>query len=308
MLIACIQSDVTFADVDANLNRVLKWMARASDCDLGGSKSAADLLVTPECMLTGYAFDSRDEALETAISIDDPAFSQLADAAARYQQFLTVGFVEFSRDGLFNSQVLIGPEGIVARYRKIHLPFLGVDQYVNRGDQPYRPVEVTMPRVGDVRIGMAICYDASFPEPIRVLALEGADIIALGTNWPTEAKHTARLVPPTRSMENHVYFVAANRVGTENAFSFCGRSSICGPDGVVFAISDDDQETMLIAKVDHRLARNKQIERTPNTHVIDRFSDRQPKFYGRLVEDTDGTRARHVDGDQLSSPFRSKPN
>ena len=137
------------------------------------------------------------------------------------------------------------------------------------------------------RIGLAICYDCSFPEPMRVLALEGADVIALGTNWPNGAAHTADVVPPARSMENHLYFVAANRVGNENGFGFCGRSSICGPDGVILASSDDDKETVLTADIDLSLARNKTIERTPGTHSIDRFADRCPTFYDAIVQPND---------------------
>ena len=117
---------------------------------------------------------------------------------------------------------------------------------------------------------------------MRVLALEGADIIALGTNWPRPAEHTADIVPPARSMENHLYFVAANRIGTENGFSFFGRSSICGPDGVVLAKSEDDQPCILYAEIDLTLARNKRIERTKGSHTIDRFADRQPQFYERI--------------------------
>ncbi len=133
-----------------------------------------------------------------------------------------------------------------------------------------------------MKVGLAICYDCSFPEPIRLLGLGGADIIALGTNWPVAASRTADLVPAARSMENHLFFVAANRVGKENGFQFCGRSSICGPDGKVFASVQDDREVMLLADIDPLLARNKKIERTPGAHVIDRFADRRPEFYKGL--------------------------
>ena len=279
MLIACIQSDVTFADLNANLSRVLTWMRRAAQ------KESADLVVFPECMLTGYTFDSRDQALEVALVIDDPIFQTLTHAARDHGQYITLGFLERDGEKLHNAAALIGPQGVVGCYRKIHLPHLGVDRFVDRGDRPYQAYLAQTPRAGDVRIGLAICYDGSFPEPMRVLGLSGADIIALSTNWPNEGIRTPTIVPPARSMENHLYFVAANRVGSENGFGFCGRSSICGPDGVVLASSDDDTETLLLAKIDPLAARNKQIERTAGTHRIDRFADRRPEFYGPIVDE-----------------------
>jgi predicted amidohydrolase len=275
MLLACVQSDVTFADVAANLQRVLKWIQIASD-------RGADLVVLPECMLSGYAYDSREEAMPHALSLDDSVFVELAEAAGAANLHLTVGFLEQDGGKLFNALALVGADGVVGHYRKIHLPHLGIDRFVDRGDLPYTVHNAKTKADGEVKIGLAICYDCSFPEPMRLLALEGADVIALGTNWPNGASRTAKIVPPARSMENHLFFVAANRVGEENGFGFCGHSSICGPDGVVLAITDSDQETILFVEVDPAAARNKRIERVPGKHVIHRFNDRRPEFYGGL--------------------------
>ena len=270
MLIACVQTDVQFADVSANLERVLGKL------DEAGSKGA-DLVVFPECMLTGYAFDSREQALPHARSTADPLFAEIAKVAATHHTFVTLGFLELANERLFNAAALVGPAGVVGCYRKIHLPHLGIDRFVDRGDIPYAPLEA-----GTAKVGLGICYDCSFPEPMRLLALAGADVIALGTNWPNGAAHTAKIVPPARSMENHLYFVAANRIGEENGFGFCGCSSICGPDGITLASVEDDSESLLFAEADLELARNKRIERTKGTHIIHRFNDRVPEFYGGL--------------------------
>ncbi|TWU54660.1 (R)-stereoselective amidase [Rubripirellula tenax] len=270
MKLACVQTDVVFADVNANLDRVLRWIDQASE-------AKAELVIFPECVLCGYSYESRDEAYQQALSIGSPTFATIADACAKYNLRVTLGFLEADGDRLFNSSALIGPSGVIGHYRKIHLPHLGVDRFVDRGDIPYRILAA-----GEVNVGLAICYDCSFPEPMRILGLEGADVIALGTNWPIGAVRTAEIVPPARSMENHLFFVAANRVGTERGFEFCGRSSICGPDGVVLAASSDDQETMLFADIDPAQARNKRIERTVGKHVIHRMNDRRPEFYDRI--------------------------
>jgi len=272
MLLAAVQTDIQIANVDANLERALEWLQLAGQED-------AELVVFPECMLSGYGYDDLEHASQHARAIDDPLFAALAEAASAQRTFLTIGFLEKANGAIYNAAALIGGEGVIGHYRKVHLPHLGVDRFVDRGNRPYEVLPA-----GRAQVGMAICYDSSFPEPMRVLGLAGADIIALGTNWPAAAERTAEIVPPARSMENHLYFVAANRVGTENGFQFCGRSSICGPDGIVLAQSADDSETILYAEVDLELARNKRIERTPGTHVIDRFQDRCPQFYESLVQ------------------------
>lgn len=272
MRIAAAQIDVQLGQVDKNLEKIGRWIETA-----GHEK--VDLIVFPECALTGYCFESRDEALPFARTKNDPLWLDLGHKLARTGVgSAVVGFLERDGDRVFNASALISRDGLVGLYRKVHLPGLGVDRFVDPGDQPYRVYQV-----GDVRIGLAICYDCSFPEPMRVLGLEGADVIALATNWPLAAERTARIVPPARSMENHLFFVAANRVGCERAFTFCGLSSICGPDGVELARAADIGEQLISASINVAAARNKRIERTKNAHVIDRFADRRPQFYEAIV-------------------------
>jgi 5-aminopentanamidase len=265
--IAAAQYDIHFGDVETNLRAIEGQLASAAALQ-------ANLLVLPECATTGYCFESRDEAMPFASTIPGPLTDRLAAAAQHHGMHLVVGMLERDGDRLYNAQAIIGPQGLVGSYRKIHLPQLGVDRFVDPGDQPLR-----VWNVGQARVGLAICYDSSFPETSRVLALQGADVIALSTNWPWTAIATALLVPPCRSMENHLYFVAANRVGSERGFRFCGRSSICGMDGIELARSKDDQPELLFASVDLAKARSKRIERTVGAHVIDRFGDRRPDFY-----------------------------
>ena len=293
MLIACVQSDVSFASPKENVQRVVSWMERASSIETTSTtaqdqstrtKSGADLVVFPECMLSGYVFDSRQSAVSAAIDLESELIGQIVAICAQYQQIVSVGCLLLDRDQLFNAALLLGPSGLIAVYRKVHLPYLGVDRFVDRGDQPFQVYSASTSRVDSIRIGMAICYDASFPEPTRVMALDGADVIALGTNWPSDAPRTPTILPPVRSMENHLFFVAANRVGVENGVHFSGRSSICGPDGVVLAKSSDDTESILSATIEIGHARNKRIERSSGSHVIDRFADRQPDFYHRIID------------------------
>ncbi|MEM6363245.1 MAG: carbon-nitrogen hydrolase family protein [Planctomycetota bacterium] len=292
MLLACVQTDVQFANVAGNLETVLRSLGDASE---------ADLVVFPECMLTGYGFQSRQEAIDVAPLLHDEWVEVLTSAAAKHDCHIVLGTLlrsDQARDNglmdhapegdghcdeavrLTNSSVLIGPDGLCGRYDKIHLPHLGVDRFVDRGQLSYQ----SWPTNSGCRIGLAICYDCSFPEPMRALGLAGADVIALGTNWPVAAARTAEIVPPARSMENHLFFVAANRIGHERGFDFCGRSSICGPDGIELARAEGAAPEILFADIRVEDARNKRIERTAGQHVIDRFADRRPEFYGSLIQ------------------------
>ena len=277
MRVAAAQMDVRLGEVEANVAAAMGWIGRAAE-------AGAELVVLPECALTGYCYESREEAIPHARTLEDPLWQQLSEACraggeAGRELHAVIGFLERSGEALYNASALVGPSGVVGCYHKVHLPHLGVDRFVDCGEQPYR-----VHQAGEMRVGLAICYDSSFPEPMRVLGLERADVIALATNWPIAARRTAEIVPPARSMENHLYFVAANRVGRERSFQFCGLSSICGPDGIELARAVGDEETLLVAEIDLAVARNKRIERTAGSHVIDRFADRRPEFYGKISE------------------------
>lgn len=272
MRIAAAQFDIQLGQLNHNLEQVFSWIARARD-------QQVNLLVFPECALTGYCFNSREEAFEFARPLDDPLWDQVAEACAQTPELhVVVGFLEREGEQMWNASALVGSAGIVGSYRKVHLPHLGVDRFVDAGDRPFQVFSA-----GELRVGLGICYDSSFPEPMRVLALRGADVIALPTNWPIAARRTAEIVPAARSMENHLYFVAANRIGRERTFEFCGLSTICGPDGIELARAAATDEGLIVAEVDLNVARNKKIERTVGAHVIDRFADRRPGFYDRIV-------------------------
>ncbi|HJT31887.1 MAG TPA: carbon-nitrogen hydrolase family protein [Pirellulales bacterium] len=270
--IAGVQIDVAIGDRELNLSRIESALRETA-------KHGARLTVFPECALTGYCFDSLAEAKPFAEPIPGPSTQRLSQLCGELDAFAVYGLLEADGQRVFNAAVLLGPSGVVASYRKIHLPFLGVDRFTTPGDRPF-----VVSRAGDLRLGMNICYDGSFPEAARVMALEGADVIALPTNWPPGAECTADFVINTRAMENHVYYAAVNRVGTERGFRFIGKSKICGPSGCVLAEAPHEDEAILYAEVDLELARRKRVIRVPGKHEIDRFADRRPEMYAKIVE------------------------
>ncbi|MCA9203719.1 MAG: carbon-nitrogen hydrolase family protein [Planctomycetales bacterium] len=270
--IAVAQIDIRFAEPAANLARMLQTLEETG-------VAGARLTVFPECSLTGYCFDSLEEAMPVAQTAPGPATDELARACERIGTFCIFGMLERCGDRLFNSCVLVGPGGVLGVYRKIHLPYLGIDRFTTPGDRPF-----AVQAAGEARVGMHICYDGAFPEAARVMALDGADIIVLPTNWPPGAECMADFVVQSRALENAVFFVACNRVGEERGFRFIGQSKICGTNGAVLAAANHDREEILWADLDLEQARRKHIVRVPLKHEINRFADRRPEMYARLLD------------------------
>ena len=273
--LAGVQMDPRLMDKEANLARMIDSVEQAV-------AKQSRLVVFPECALTGYCFESLQEALPYAETIPGPSTEPLAGVCRKAQVYLVLGMLEKDGDRCFNAAALIGPEGVVGKYRKVHLPFLGVDRFVDSGDLGF---EVHQTRLG--RIGLNICYDGSFPESARTMALNGADMILLPTNWPTGAEAFAEFLVNARGLENHVFSVAVNRVGKERGFRFIGRSRIVNPSGRTLALASPDGEEIIYAEIDPSAARDKHITRVPGKHQINRFKDRRPQYYGKIVEASD---------------------
>jgi predicted amidohydrolase len=272
MKISCIQTDVSFKDVSANLSLLERTVREET-------AAGTELTIFPECFSTGYCFDSLEEAAAFGESIPGPTTDRVAKLCRELQTCVVFGMLEKSGNDLFNAAVLIGPEGLIGTYRKVHLPYLGVDRFTTPGDRPFEVFEAA-----GVRIGMLICYDGGFPEAARVLSLQGADLIVLPTNWPPGGSYMAEFSINCRAMENGIYFAAVNRIGTENGFSFIGKSRICSPVGATMMSIDDASPGVLRAEIDPIVARTKRIVRVPGKHVIDRLADRRPEMYGAICE------------------------
>ncbi len=271
MQIAAVQMDVKLGDVAANAKRMAEFIRH-------NASGGVQLSVFPECAATGYCFDSLEEGRAHGEALPGGSVEIIAAACRSSNSYAVYGTLEKTETDLYNAAVLVGPQGLIATYRKIHLPWLGIDKFTTYGDRPFEVHEF-----GGVRIGMNICYDSGFPESSRCLTLLGADLVVLPTNWPPGAECLAEHAIRTRAMENGIYYLAVNRVGEERGTTFIGRSSICAPNGDVMAMASPHHEEILIAEIDPERARRKRIVRSPGKHVIDRVADRRPDMYGPLV-------------------------
>jgi predicted amidohydrolase len=271
--IAAIQMEPKLMQNRLNLNTVLSKITAAAEKD-------ARLIVLPEGVLSGYMFSSLDEALPYMETIPGPFTGELANLAKKLDVYIVAGVLEKDGDKYFKSSVLIGPQGIIGKYRKIHLPFLGIDRFIDKGDLPFKVYNTP---IGN--IGMHICYDCNFPECARVMALMGADILVLPTNWPQGRQKIAEYVVPCRAYENKVYFVAANRIGSERSAKFIGLSRIIDTRGDIMAAASDDKEQIVYADICLAEARRKQTILKAREFEINFFADRRPEFYSKITDE-----------------------
>jgi predicted amidohydrolase len=271
MRVAVAQMEPKLAEKERNLDAALGLLGEAA-------QQSAQLLVLPECAIPGYMYDSAEEALPYAEEIPGPTTEAFERECARLGVHAITGLLERDGDALYNAAILVGPDGLIGSYRKTHLPFLGVDRFVTPGDS----LKVYDTAIG--RIGLIICYDLRFPEVTRTLALHGADIVALPTNFPMAARLQCDVIAPARAAENRIYLLVANRVGKERWGEFCGLSQIVDPYGTRLAETDETTETLLVADVELEKARDKDYV-VPGEYELYLFGHRRPEMYGALVEE-----------------------
>lgn len=254
-----IQTRPVFGALEKNIDDAVKRIMKLD----------AALIVLPELFSTGYQFRSRKEAFGLA---QDAATgmeaARLSAAAKAKKAFIIAGFAERDNGAVYNSAMLVGPKGIIGVYRKAHL-FWNEKNIFDAGNTPFNVYDI-----GKVKVGMMICFDWVFPEAARTLALKGADVIAQPSNLVLPYCPDAMI---TRSIENRVYTITANRVGVEERktggpLRFIGTSQVTAPDGRVLIRAGASKQQSACVEIDVRLARNKKIS-PANNLFIDRRRD-----------------------------------
>ncbi len=228
---------------------------------------SADLIVLPELCSSGYNFSSREQALSLGEVLHrSPFIERLQAICIKHNLYLVAGVNEREGDLLYNSAVLVGPGGMLGKYRKMHL-------FWNEKDI-FEPGNLGFPvfQIENFTLGILICFDWIFPEAWRTLALKRADVICHSSNLVLPG--LAQRAVPVRAVENRYFVVLANRIGDEGNLHFTGASAIAAPDGDVLAQASENSTEVKIIEVDISLARNKQI--TPRNSVL---SDRRPAEY-----------------------------
>jgi beta-ureidopropionase len=261
MLIGYAQFRPIFGRKELNLRRALGLLEK-------GAELEADLMVLPELFNTGYVFRSGTELERYAEAIPGGRTSRaLISFSEENGMCICAGICEGTRGGFYNSALLTIPGGHHGVYRKTHL-FGEERRWFRPGNTGFRVFKAK-----GSAIGIMICFDWFFPESVRVLALQGAQLIC----------HPANLVLPycQRAMlgaavQNRVFIITANRIGAERGQRFTGRSQIVAPDMSVLA-SSVLREGVKVIDVDPTDADEKGV-----TEYNDAFGDRRPGFYSTI--------------------------
>jgi predicted amidohydrolase len=260
MRIGFFQFAPRFGQVDHNLEALAAAVSGVQ----------ADLVVAPELALSGYLFTRKREVEQMAEEVPGPATDRLTRASAEANCHVVVGLAERSGDRLYNSAVLIGPRGVLGVYRKVHL-FYEEKLYFSPGDRGFPLFDIR-----GVKVGLLVCFDHFFPEAARTLALQGAQIICHPSNLvlPEYGQLTTRV----RSIENRVFWILANRYGTERrdgkTLTYSGCSQITADNGEILARAQAEGDSLIVVQVDPQRALDKHL-----TDRNDLFSDRRTELY-----------------------------
>jgi predicted amidohydrolase len=260
---AVVQTLAALGDLDVNIGLLRSYTEEAV-------RQGARLVVFPECMNTGYLFDSSDHCAELAEPVTGRFVQAMAELCRQHNIFIASGFTEKDekKGKIFNTGLLLDPKGdIIVHY---HKQFLATHDH-NWFEVGENGCPVVDTELG--RIGLLICFDGRIPEITRSLALQGAEIIVDMANF--FAMDQAEMWVPARAYENGVWFVAATKAGVERSIYYPGGSMIVTPNGDVAAKIPYDTHGVVTAEIDTAAARDKSWH-----HAGDRFADRRAALYG----------------------------
>lgn len=266
--VAAVQMEPRVGDKAANLRLSLRLIDEAAS-------AGAQIIVLPELSSSGYLFCSREEAFDLAEAVPGGDCVQAWETAARqHQVYIIAGLTERVDQQLYNSAVMLGPQGFIGTYRKLHL----------WGDEHlfFEPGNLGLPVFHTPlgRLGMIICYDGWFPEVYRLLAVQGADIVCMPTNWvpmpgqPDGGLIMANTLAMANAHVNGLNLICANRIGTERGQAFVGNSLIVGANGwPLTAPGSADQQQILYADINLKTSRRARQLTAFNTLLRDRRTD-----------------------------------
>jgi predicted amidohydrolase len=277
--VAVIQFDpkVGLENLEANALAVRKRLVKAVT-------EGANLIVLPELATTGYCFESRTEAFAHAETVPEGKTIRDWESFASQHQVYIVGCLpELEGDQLFDTAVLVGPDGYIGKYRKTHL-WNEEKLLFTPGNLGFSVFET---KIG--RIGLLVCWDIWFPETARIVSQLGADIICIPTGWVWtppplyDASGTcmAAYLTMTAAHANNVFIATADRIGVERGAGFMGNSLIAGTNGwPIGRIAGPDEDTILYADIDVVQARTAPIWNQLNDLMRDRRTDLYDQLLG----------------------------
>jgi len=233
----------------------------------------AELAIFPEMSLTGYVL--HDQLYSHAETIPGPSIRRVEEIAHKTGMHIVFGMPELSEKTqatMYNTAVLVSPNGYVGKYRKMYLPTHSVFEEKRYFRPGYEPA-VFKTRIGN--IGLTICYDVFFPEVFRLARLQGAQLIVCISASPAVRRSYFELLTAARALENTAYLAYVNLVGVQDGLQFWGGSRLVSPTGDVLVKAKYDVEDFVVAEVDFMDLRAAET-------FIPTIRDLRPELYDKL--------------------------
>lgn len=252
-----------------------KNIKKIEDIVTKAKQQSAELVIFPELSLTGYTV--RDQLYELAETIPGESIAILEKLAKKTKTYIVFGMPELSEKTqatIYNTAVLIGPNGFVGKYRKMYLPTHSVFEE-KRYFRPGYQAPVFETKLG--RIGLIICYDIFFPEVSRLTRLNGAQLIICISASPAVRRAFFETLTAARAIENTVFLAYVNLVGIENGLQFWGGSRLIGPNGKILVKAKYEEEDLVIGEVNYSDIR-------PLETFVPTLKDLRPELFGELKE------------------------
>lgn len=269
--LALAQINCAQADKAQNLKKVEKNVAEAT-------KQDAELVIFPELSVTGYVV--RDLLYELAEPVPGPSTRTIENMAKKYKMHIVFGLPELSEKTqatIYNTAVMVGPHGLIGKYRKMYLPTHSVFEE----KRYFRPGYETMTcNTGLGKIGLIICYDIFFPEVSRLTRLQGAQLIVCISASPAVRRAYFETLMAARAIENTAFLAYVNLVGIEDGLQFWGGSRLVGPQGRILAKAKYDEEDMVIGEVDYSDIRSVET-------FVPTLRDLRPELFDKLKESSE---------------------
>ncbi len=267
-LVALAQISCKRGDKKANIRKIEEYTAKAK-------QQGAELVIFPELSLTGYTV--RDELFDLAETVPGPSTNAVIKIAKKHDTYIVFGMPELSEKTqatIYNSAILVGPEGYAGKYRKMHLPTHSVFEE-KRYFRPGHHAGVFNTDIG--KIGLIICYDIFFPEICRLTRLEGARMMVCISASPTVRKSFFETLTVARAIENAAFLAYVNLVGIEDGLQFWGGSRLIAPNGKMIAKAKYDEEDLVVGEVNY-------ADIKPVETFVPTLKDLRPELFGELKE------------------------
>jgi predicted amidohydrolase len=240
---------------------------------LRAKQRGADLAIFPEMSLTGYVL--HDQVYELAEAIPGPSTSKIEALAKQTGMHIIFGMPELSEKTqatIFNTAVLVGPQGVIGKYRKMYLPTHSVFEEKRYFRPGYEPAAL---QTDLGTIGLTICYDVFFPEVFRLPRLKGAQLIVCISASPAIRRSYFEILTSARALENTAFLAYVNLVGVEDGLQFWGGSRLVSPTGDVVAKAKYDEEDFVLCDVDFNDLKAAET-------VIPTLRDLRPELFEKL--------------------------